>query len=38
MYLVDAKITRIFPIEKEIEHKENVYSNNYHVDYYLMNF
>tara|TARA_B100002052_G_scaffold267242_1_gene265005 strand:+ start:109 stop:1014 length:906 start_codon:yes stop_codon:yes gene_type:complete len=38
MYLIDAKITRILPIEKEIEHKENVYSNNYHVDYYLMNF
>jgi hypothetical protein len=38
MYIVDAKITRNFPIKKDFEHKKNIYSNNYHVDYYTVNF
>ena len=37
IYLIDAKVTRNFPIEKENEHKQNIYSNNYHVDYYTIN-
>ena len=36
--LVEAKIARNFPIEKTTEHNKNIYSNNYHVDYYIMNF
>ena len=38
IYLIDVRINRNFPINSEIEHSENVYSNNYHVDYYIMNF
>tara|TARA_A100001011_G_C14294473_1_gene837790 strand:+ start:1122 stop:2027 length:906 start_codon:yes stop_codon:yes gene_type:complete len=38
MYLIDVKVARNFPIEKKIEHKMNLYSNNYHVDYYTVNF
>lgn len=38
MFLVDTKITRNFPIKKNLEHKKNIYSNNYHVDYYTINF
>tara|TARA_Y100000590_G_scaffold269029_1_gene302120 strand:+ start:5338 stop:6246 length:909 start_codon:yes stop_codon:yes gene_type:complete len=38
IYLIDVTINRNFPINSEIEHSENVYSNNYHVDYYIMNF
>ena len=25
-------------MDKKIEHNTNVYSNNYHVDYYIMNY
>ncbi len=38
IYLVEAKIQRNFPIEEKDEHKQNIYSNNYHVDYYIINF
>ena len=38
MYLTDVKVTRNFPIDKNFEHKKNIYSNNYHVDYYTINF
>ena len=38
MYLINAVVQRNLPLDKEIEHKTNVYSNNYHVDYYIMNY
>ena len=31
-------VSRNFPLDKKIEHNTNVYSNNYHVDYYIMNY
>lgn len=36
--LVDVKIARNFPIEKTVENNQNIYSNNYHVDYYIISF
>lgn len=38
IYLINIDITRNFPIDKNLEHKVNIYSNNYHVDYYIMNY
>lgn len=38
VYLVNVEITRNLPIDKDFEHKKNLYSNNYHVDYYIMNY
>ncbi len=38
MYLINAVVQRNLPLDKKIEHKTNVYSNNYHVDYYIMNY
>ena len=36
MYLTDVKVMN-FPIDKILS-KKNIYSNNYHVDYYTINF
>ena len=38
MYLINVEVSRNFPLDKKIEHNTNVYSNNYHVDYYIMNY
>ena len=38
MYLVNVAVTRNLPLDKKIEYHTNVYSNNYHVDYYIMNY
>ena len=38
MYLINVAVSRNFPLDKKIEHNTNVYSNNYHVDYYIMNY
>ena len=38
MYLINVVVSRNLPLDKKIEHNTNVYSNNYHVDYYLMNY
>ena len=38
MYIINVDISRNFPINKNIEHSANLYSNNYHVDYYIMNY
>ena len=38
MYLVNVAVTRNLPLDKKIEYQTNVYSNNYHVDYYIMNY
>ena len=38
IYLVNVLVTKNFPIKKDIEHKVNLYSNNYHADYYINNF
>ena len=31
-------VSRNLPLDKKIEHNTNIYSNNYHVDYYIMNY
>lgn len=38
LYLINAMVSRNLPLDKKIEHNTNVYSNNYHVDYYIMNY
>ena len=38
MYLINVAVSRNLPLDKKIEHNTNVYSNNYHVDYYIMNY
>lgn len=38
LYLINVMVSRNLPLDKKIEHNTNVYSNNYHVDYYLMNY
>jgi len=38
MYLNHVLVGRNFPLNKEDEHNVNIYSNNYHVDYYIMNY
>ena len=38
LYLINAMVSRNLPLDKKIEHNTNIYSNNYHVDYYIMNY
>ena len=38
MYLINVQISRNFSLNNKVEHICNVYSNNYHVDYYIMNY
>ena len=38
MSLININVTRNFNIPEDEEHKVKFYSNNYHVDFYLMNY
>ena len=38
MHLINVVAKRNYPLDKNKEHNTNIYSNNYHVDYYLMNY
>ena len=38
MSLININVTRNFNISEDEEHKVKYYSNNYHVDFYLMNY
>lgn len=38
MHLINVVAKRNYPLDKNKEHNTNIYSNNYHADYYLMNY